>query len=151
MMLQVSWPPVLLARSTRPGWIPASSASPLVSGLCLDSHGRARPEAPISPAEVPISATAHTRSRNSRGCRSASAMIAMPPIECPTSTTGPRLAVARSTASRSLPSCSIVLRFFDERPERPWLRWSYCTSRTLGSVSFGRSRRWKCQQRASSV
>jgi hypothetical protein len=65
-------------------------------------------------------------------------MIDMPPIECPTSTTGPRGAVASSTAYRSSPVCSIVALAGSLRPDRPWLRWSQNTVRSRPR----RSRRW---------
>ena len=55
-----------------------------------------RPRLPTSPAEVPMSATPYTRSANSSGRCSASAMIVMPPMEWPTSTTGPSPAACRA-------------------------------------------------------
>ena len=51
--------------------------------------------------------TPATRSPNSSGCRSAKAMIDMPPIEWPTSTTGPSGATCPITVARSSPSWSI--------------------------------------------
>ena len=49
------------------------------------------------PVEVESSATPITRGPNSSGCRSASDITAMPPIEWPTSTTGPVGATSAST------------------------------------------------------
>ena len=49
------------------------------------------------PVEVEISATPITRGPNSSGCRSTSDITAMPPIEWPTSTTGPVGATSAST------------------------------------------------------
>ena len=57
---------------------------------------------------VEISATPTTRSPNSSGCCSASAMIVMPPIEWPTSTTGPSGTTSSRTCLRSWPSWSMV-------------------------------------------
>lgn len=95
------------------------------------------------PAIVPISATPATRSRNSCGSWSASAITVMPPIEWPTSTSGPLGTTASSTALRSLPSWSIEAgrpaRYERERSERPWLRWSQKTSRRPAR----RAARWK--------
>ena len=77
-----------------------------------------------SPAEVQTSATPATRSLNSFGFRSASAMIVMPPMECPTSTIGPSGTTERRIASRSAPSWAIVHERALAWPERPWRRWS---------------------------
>jgi hypothetical protein len=59
------------------------------------------------PAEVQTSATPTTRSPNSSGRPSASAMTVMPPMEWPTSTTGPVGTTSSSTRPRSRPSWSI--------------------------------------------
>ena len=71
-----------------------------------------------------------------------------PPIEWPTSTSGPSGASVRRTASRSSPSWSMVAG--PRCPsERPWRRWSdHLPDRVSGSV---RNRRWKCQVRRSSA
>ncbi len=76
------------------------------------------------PAVVETSATPLTRSANSSGCRSARAMIDMPPIECPTSTTSPFGATSSITLARSSPSCSMVACSRSDRSERPCERWS---------------------------
>ena len=60
------------------------------------------------PAVVAISATPETRLANSSGCRSAKAMIDMPPIEWPTRTTLPFGATVSMTRARSSPSWSMV-------------------------------------------
>src|SRR5690606_26748171 len=125
----VTWSPSRRVRSTSSGCTPASTAKPRGSGFRRDNHVFPNPEDPTSPAEVLINATPRTRSRNSSGRCSANAMIVMPPIEWPTSTTSPVGATARSTASRSRPSCSIVLPLLVDCPARPWLRWSYSTRR----------------------
>ena len=63
----------------------------------------------IPPAVVEIRPTPTTRSPNSSGCCSASAMIVIPPIEWPTSTTGPsgttssRICLGRGRAARWSP------------------------------------------------
>ena len=76
------------------------------------------------PAAVEIRPTPTTRSPNSSGSCSASAMTVIPPMEWPTSTTGPSGTSSSSTVFRSRPSCSIVAWCFVERPERPCERWS---------------------------
>ena len=76
------------------------------------------------PLEVEISAVATIRRPNTFGRRAASPMIVIPPIECPTSTTGPRGTRASSTACRSRASWSIVAFSAVPRPEAPWPRWS---------------------------
>ncbi len=107
--------------------------------------GRPKVTASQFPARVPISATPATRSRNSSGYWSASAIIVMPPIEWPTRTSGPVGATASITALRSPPSWSIPAgspaRKERERSERPWLRWSHRTSRAPDR----KAARWKCQ------
>ena len=60
------------------------------------------------PLDVEIRAAPTTREPNSSGRSAASPMIVMPPIEWPTSTTGPRGTRASRTAARSRASCSIV-------------------------------------------
>ena len=60
------------------------------------------------PGLVDTSATASTRSRTTSGCCPAYDMTLMPPIECPTSTTGPVVQVASRTAARSRPSWATV-------------------------------------------
>ena len=76
------------------------------------------------PAVVPIRPTPTMRSPNSSGCSSASATMVMPPIEWPTSTTGPSGTATSSTRSRSWPSCSMLACSSLDRPDRPWERWS---------------------------
>ena len=61
---------------------------------------------------------------NSSGWRSANAMIVMPPMECPTSTTSPVGTSSRSTTSRSSPSWSMVACCLSVWPDRPCERWS---------------------------
>ncbi len=74
-------------------------------------------------AAVEISATPMILPPNSSGCWSASAMMVIPPIEWPTSTTGwSPGAVAISTSCRSAPSWSMLTRSGSDRPDRPWLR-----------------------------
>lgn len=69
----------------------------------------------------------------------------MPPIECPTSTSGPSGAAVSRTALRSRPSWSMVTGLpcvcASPRAERPWLRWSQWTVRTTPRSAA----RWKCQ------
>ena len=60
------------------------------------------------PAVVEIRPTPTTRSPNSSGCCSARAMIVIPPIEWPTSTTGPSGTTSSRTCLRSWPSWSMV-------------------------------------------
>ncbi len=71
----------------------------------------------------------------------------MPPMECPTSTSGPSGAAASMTAFRSRPSSSMLTGlpsrvWVTPRPDRPWLRWSQWTVRTTPL----RAARWKCQE-----
>src|SRR5690348_2342945 len=74
-------------------------------------------------------------------------MMVIPPMECPTRTTGPVPGAAASiTALRSAPSWPMLPLPSADRPDRPWSRWSQKTSR----CSL-RSRRWKCQQSWFSV
>ena len=75
-----------------------------------------------------------TRSPNSSGCWSASAMIVMPPIEWPTSTSGPVGAVASITAARSRPSWSMVACSAGPGRTAPCPRWSQNTSRQPSSA-----------------
>ena len=89
----------------------SSSGSPKVSSARL-------------PLDVDRSATAATFVPNSSGRRAASPMIVMPPIECPTRTTGPDGTRASRTAARSRASCSIVDRSAAPRLLAPWPRWS---------------------------
>ena len=56
-----------------------------------------------SPPEVAISTVPTTRSPNSSGYGSANAMMVMPPIECPTSTSGPSGAVRSITRRSGVP------------------------------------------------
>ena len=71
------------------------------------------------PAAVATSAIPCARAATS-GCRSANAMIAMPPIECPPRTSGPSGATAAITAARSSASWSIVIVAGSTAAERPW-------------------------------
>ena len=85
-----------------------------------------RPNSVISspPALVAMSATASTRSRTTSGCCPAYDITVMPPIECPTSTTGPLVQVASMTAARSRPSWATVQFSSAGWPDRPCPRWS---------------------------
>ena len=98
-------------------------------------------------AAVEMRATPVTLVPKSPGCWPASAMMVMPPIEWPTSTTGMSPgATALMTRSRSAPSRSMLATPASERPDRPWSRWSQNTSRC-----WPRPARWKCQQSWFSV
>ncbi|SKY99087.1 Uncharacterised protein [Mycobacteroides abscessus subsp. abscessus] len=118
---------------SRPAWI--------TRGLCrtvarnASTRGlrspRARP-ASVSPrAAVATSATPATgpSGPKSSGWRRASAMIDMPPIECPHSTTGPDGATVRITAATSSESCAIVQVSGGAASDFPCPRWSKNTSR----------------------
>ena len=69
-----------------------------------------------------------TRSSTSSGNWSANAMIVMPPMECPTRTSGPsgaaasmhRLQVAAELVDRG----GLAVRLVPAPLDRPWLRWS---------------------------
>lgn len=87
-------------------------------------HGRKPQPALVPPAVVAMSPTPYTRSANSSGRCSASAMIVIPPMECPMSRRGPVGATASMTDPRSRPSWSTWCESKSARPERPWLRWS---------------------------
>ena len=77
---------------------PGANCPPTVEG----SSGSTTRCGSTPPAVVPIRPTPTTRSPNSSGCSSASATMVMPPIEWPTSTTGPSGTASSSTRSRSL-------------------------------------------------
>ncbi len=109
--------------------------------------GSPKPTSLSRPAEVPIRATPTTRSATYSGNWSASAITVIPPMECPTSTIGPSGTAASSTAFRSRPSRSMVTGSVPSiwpwpREERPWLRWSQWTVRTVPRSA----ERWKCQE-----
>ena len=58
-----------------------------------------------------------------------SAIVVIPPIEWPTSTSGPSGATAEITEARSSPSWAIEYDEGSPRPDRPWPRWSHTTTR----------------------
>ena len=151
VIAQMTSPAARRTPSTSVGCSRATNPTERVRGLRRDSREPDSPLLPTSPAEVAMSATPATRSANSAGSCSASAMTAMPPIECATSTSGPSGASARITAARSWPSWSRVQLSRAARSDRPWLRRSKITWRTLGSVSSASAERWKCQVRRSSA
>ena len=64
----------------------------------LTAAGSPSAASAIRPALVDSSATPMTREPKSSGCRSAKAMIVIPPMLCPTSSTGP--AGTRSPSTR---------------------------------------------------
>src|SRR6476661_1015 len=66
-------------------------------------------------------------------------MMLIPPMECPTSTTGPAGVVASSTSPRSRPVRSMVARVSLVQPERPCPRWSQRTSRARSRTAA----RWR--------
>lgn len=76
-----------------------------------------------------ISTVPTTRSPNISGNNSANAMMVMPPIECPTSTSGPSGVVASITRRSVRPSRSRSYSPVSSRPERPCPGWSYATIR----------------------
>ena len=77
------------------------------------------------PAEVEMNTTPRTRSTNSSGYSSASAMIVMPPIECPIRTTGPFAGTVWSITSLSAsPRPSNVYSPRRSLVDRPCPGWS---------------------------
>ncbi len=83
------WPRARVATSRVASWPPMPSGSSGRRIRCGSSP----------PAVVEIRPTPTTRSPNSSGCCSASAMIDMPPIEWPTRTTGPSGTTSSMTAA----------------------------------------------------
>ena len=73
-------------------------------GVIIFESAEGRPGTMMAPVEVAASTRRRQRCGYWRACDS----TVIPPIECPTSTTGPLGAVAASTLSRSRPNCSIV-------------------------------------------
>ena len=110
----VRWPRASAATSRQAIWPPTVEGS---SGTTSGAGRGRRRWCAIRP-------TPTTRSPNSSGCCSASATIVIPPIEWPTSTTGPSGTASSSTRSRSWPSCSMVAWSSVDRPDRPCERWS---------------------------
>ncbi len=112
-----------LPRSTTSAIRPLE-APVIIDGMAARTAGRTRAGSQVTgsmvPAAVEISTVPMTLLPNSSGCWSASAMMVMPPIEWPTSTTGVSPgAVASITSCRSAPSWSIVTRLGSERPDLP--------------------------------
>ncbi len=122
-------------RSTASASLPVE-APVIIKGMARRIAGRNAAGSQVTgstaEAAVEISAAPMILLANSSGCWSASAITVMPPIECPTSTTGVLPgAVAFSTACRSAPSWSMLISSGSDRPERPWPRWSQNTSRPM--------------------
>ena len=103
----------------------ARDATPITK----DSSGIGR--RPCTEAAVPTRTVPRTRRPKSAWRDPAYAMIVIPPMEWPTSTSGESPGtVAAMTSARSSPSSRTVA--FGGRPmvESPWPRWSYVTTRT---------------------
>jgi hypothetical protein len=95
------------------------------SGAGIHGLPPSRPRAAVEMSTAPA-----TLVPNRPGYWSARAMMVIPPMEWPTSTTGPAPgAVASITALRSVPSWPMLPLPAADRPDRPWSRWSQKTSR----------------------
>src|SRR6266571_953478 len=139
-------PPAWRARSTtdarRPLPAPRIARGAARRAIAPSGPGSPSVMSERPPAEVATSATPTTFAPNSSGRWSASAIIAMPPMEWPTSTT--RVcpgATACMTVCRSWPSWSMFSLAGSDLPDRPWLRWSQKTSR-YSLPAAPSSRRW---------
>ena len=76
-------------RSTSWGWRDSSASRLGATRVTAPPPGRPKSSVDRSPALVATSPTPWTREPNSSGCWCARLMTVMPPIECPTRTTGP--------------------------------------------------------------
>ena len=72
---------------------------------------------------------ATTRSRTRSGCVAPSAIVVMPPMEWPTSASGPSGATASMTALEVLAELGDRVGRPGAAPDRPWPRWSHTTTR----------------------
>ena len=89
------------------------------------SHGWTLDARTWGPVADRIGAEARVIRYDHRGHgRSASAMIVMPPIECPAKTSGPAGARSARSSARSSASWSIVIDAGSAAAERPCPRWS---------------------------
>ena len=119
-------PPTLRTRSVRAARRPVLTPRSTGGAACRAtgrSGAGSQSVGSTPPAAVEISTAPVTLVPNSSGCWRASAMIVIPPIEWPTSTTGAGPgATAVSTAYRSAPSWEMVQDSRLHWPDRPWPR-----------------------------
>ena len=105
------------------------------------ASGRPRVTVSSAPDDVETNAAPTTRSKTSGRC-SASAIIVIPPMECPASTSGPSGASVSISIAQSRARLSIVQAARVTGADSPWPRWSQVTIRMPWPNSRWRSRTW---------